>query len=84
MGVWDTLAHGEWRQRNAALLVCFGSPRSLNRHKPRCVLIWVFGGMMTSGTIAGLRLILRDADVDGNPEEFPDGVFTRKINDWEC
>ena len=75
MGVWDTLTHGEWRQRNAVLLSVLRRP--LEREPTQAMLRVNLGlwGHDDLRQLAGSGLVLCDADLDGEPEAFPEGVL---------
>jgi hypothetical protein len=73
-GVWDTLAQGEWRQRNAVLLGLQRRPDpaadtqvNLNAN----IGLWQHDDQRQ---LAGAGLVLRDADGDGQAERFSEGV----------
>ena len=74
LGVWDTLAQGEWRRRNALLM---GLERRVNSRAETQVGLRANIGLWQHDDqrkIAGGGLVLRDADGDSEPERFPDGV----------
>ena len=83
MGVWDTLAHGEWRQRNAVLLSLLRQPLESEATQAKMRINLNLWGHDDQRQIAGPGLVLRDADVDGSPEAFPDGVlYTQRHSFW--
>ena len=82
-GVWDTLAHGEWRQRNAALVSLERTPLPTAATQATLRIHAGLWGHDDARQLAGPGLVLRDADLDGNPEAFTEGVlFTNKQTLW--
>ena len=83
--VFGIRCHGEWRQRNAALFSMLRQPLESEPTQANVRVNLGVWGHDDQRQIAGPRLILRDADVDGNPEEFPDGVlYTQNHQLWNA
>ena len=74
-GLWDTLVHGEWRQRDALLLALKRSPRKSAKTQAQLDLDLGWWRHRDQRAVAAPGLELRDADGDGNPERFPAGVL---------
>lgn len=85
LGIFDTLAHGEWRQRNAALFSVLRRPAESAQTQAALHLNLGFWNHDDQRELAGPGLVLRDADADGNDEQFPSGVlFTHQQNLWNA
>jgi hypothetical protein len=83
MGLWDSLAHGEWRQRNALLFALQRQADAKADTQAKLDLNFGFWQTDDQREIAGSGLTLGDADGDGQLEEFPNGVlFTSDHQLW--
>ena len=85
LGVWDSLAQGEWRQRSALLLALQRRPDPQADTQAKLdanIGLWQHDDQRQ---LAGGGLVLRDADADGEPERFPDGVqFVQTQRVWNA